>query len=107
MGSYTKQGWRKTDRAWSGSSWIWRNQESTKSFLCRIRRVLSLISRTGPALSEPTPVRIENAVHHIVMDRLNDGQFDDCDITLKELHRMSKLAEYNAMSDEDFKHFVA
>ena len=30
------------------------------------------------ALSEPTPGRIENVVHQIVMDRLKDGQFDDC-----------------------------
>lgn len=40
------------------------------------------------SLQEPSPVRIENVVHHIVMNRLNDGQFDDCDITLKELHRV-------------------
>jgi len=37
------------------------------------------------ALSEPTPGRIESTVHQVVMDRLNDGQFDDCDITLREL----------------------
>jgi len=37
------------------------------------------------ALSEPTPGRIESTVHNMVMDRLNDGQFDDCDITLREL----------------------
>lgn len=37
------------------------------------------------ALAEPTPGRIESVVHQVVMDRLNDGQFDDCDITLKEL----------------------
>ncbi len=38
------------------------------------------------ALHEPTAGRIETVVHNILMDRLNDGQFDDCDITLKELH---------------------
>jgi hypothetical protein len=37
------------------------------------------------ALPEPTPGRIETVVHSIVKDRLNDGQFDDCDITLKDL----------------------
>ncbi len=40
------------------------------------------------ALSEPTPGRIEQVVHQIVTHRLNDGQFDDCDITLRELHRV-------------------
>ena len=39
------------------------------------------------SLKEPTPGRIESVVHQIVMDRLNDGQFDDCDITLGEIHR--------------------
>ncbi|UCD30445.1 MAG: HDIG domain-containing protein, partial [Planctomycetota bacterium] len=37
------------------------------------------------ALTEPTPGRVESTVHNMVMDRLNDGQFDDCDITLREL----------------------
>lgn len=37
------------------------------------------------ALNEPTPGRIESTVHHVVMDRLNDGQFDDCEINLREL----------------------
>lgn len=42
------------------------------------------------ALSEPTPGRIETTVHQVVMDRLNDGQFDDCDITLRELHAVEQ-----------------
>ncbi len=37
------------------------------------------------SLGEPTPGRIESMIHQVVMDRLNDGQFDDCDITLREL----------------------
>jgi hypothetical protein len=37
------------------------------------------------ALHEPTVSRIEGVVHQIVTDRLSDGQFDDCDITLKEI----------------------
>jgi len=37
------------------------------------------------ALSEPTPGRVESTVHQMMMERLNDGQFDDCDITLKDL----------------------
>jgi putative nucleotidyltransferase with HDIG domain len=38
------------------------------------------------ALMEPTPGRIESTVHQVMMDRLTDGQFDECDITLRELH---------------------
>jgi putative nucleotidyltransferase with HDIG domain len=40
------------------------------------------------ALQEPTPGRIETTVHQVLMDRLNDGQFDDCDITMKGLSRV-------------------
>lgn len=42
------------------------------------------------ALSEPTPGRIETTVHQVLMDRLNDGQFDDCDITMKDLSRVEE-----------------
>jgi membrane-associated HD superfamily phosphohydrolase len=42
------------------------------------------------ALPEPTPGRIENVVHGVLMDRLQDGQFDECDITLKELHKVEE-----------------
>lgn len=37
------------------------------------------------SLSDPTVGRIESTVHQVISDRLADGQFDDCDITLKEI----------------------
>ncbi|MFQ5490037.1 MAG: HD family phosphohydrolase [Phycisphaerae bacterium] len=37
------------------------------------------------AMPEPTAARIEGVVHKVVMDRLKDGQFSECDITLREL----------------------
>lgn len=37
------------------------------------------------ALDEPTVGRIESTVHQIITDRLNDGQFEDCDITMREI----------------------
>jgi putative nucleotidyltransferase with HDIG domain len=42
------------------------------------------------SLSEPTPGRIEGLVHQMVMERLADGQFEECDITLRELHRVEE-----------------
>lgn len=42
------------------------------------------------ALQEPTAGRIESVVHEIAMARLMDGQFEDCDITLKELARVEQ-----------------
>jgi len=37
-------------------------------------------------MAEPTPGRIETQVHQIVSKRLTDGQFDECDLTLREIH---------------------
>lgn len=36
-------------------------------------------------LTDPAPARIENLVHEIAMKRLLDGQFDECNLTLREL----------------------
>jgi hypothetical protein len=38
------------------------------------------------AMPEPTPGRIEDRVHEVVVKRLNDGQLDDCEMTLREAH---------------------
>jgi cyclic-di-AMP phosphodiesterase PgpH len=37
------------------------------------------------SIEEPTPGRIEAAVHTMIMKRLMDGQFSECDLTLREL----------------------
>ncbi len=42
------------------------------------------------SLSNPTPQKIESLVNSIIADRLQDGQFDECDITLKELDIVAK-----------------
>lgn len=40
------------------------------------------------ALSEPTVGGIEAQVHQIIKKRLEDGQLDECELTLKELHQI-------------------
>jgi len=40
------------------------------------------------SLQELTPTRIEVVVHNMAMKRLQDGQFDECDLTLRELSRI-------------------
>lgn len=42
------------------------------------------------SLQRPTPARIENMVQKIIQDRLEDGQFNECDLTLKELDTIRK-----------------
>jgi putative nucleotidyltransferase with HDIG domain len=38
------------------------------------------------ALSDPSSGRIETQVHAVVTKRLTDGQLDECDLTLREVH---------------------
>ena len=40
------------------------------------------------AMTEPTPGRIENQVHTMVSRRLMDGQLDECDMTLQDVHQV-------------------
>ncbi len=42
------------------------------------------------ALKEPTPSRIENIVEELSLKRLLDGQFDECGLTLEELHKIGE-----------------
>ncbi len=42
------------------------------------------------SLAEVTPAKVETVVHNISMKRLQDGQFDECDITLRELSQVEK-----------------
>lgn len=39
---------------------------------------------------EITPSRVETVVHNMAMKRLQDGQFDECELTLKELSQIEK-----------------
>ena len=42
------------------------------------------------AMREPTASRIETLVHEIAMKRLHDGQFDECDLTMRDLERIER-----------------
>jgi putative nucleotidyltransferase with HDIG domain len=53
------------------------------------------------SLTEVTPMRIEAVVHNMAMKRLQDGQFDRCDLTFRELSTIedaiskSLIAQYH------------
>lgn len=40
------------------------------------------------SLPEVTPTKVEAVVHTMSMRRLQDGQFDECDLSLRELHNI-------------------
>jgi len=53
--------------------------------------ILMLADASGSSvrsMTEPTPGRIENQVHAMVSRRLMDGQLDECELTLAEVHRI-------------------
>jgi cyclic-di-AMP phosphodiesterase PgpH len=41
-------------------------------------------------IEEPTATRIESLVHELFLKRLMDGQFDECEITMKELELVER-----------------
>ena len=47
------------------------------------------------ALQEPTPTKIEAAIHNMAMKRLQDGQFDECDLSLRELSQIETSISKN------------
>ncbi len=48
------------------------------------------VESAARTLDEPTSTRIEQLVHAIANKRLMDGQFDECSITLQDLHKIEQ-----------------
>jgi membrane-associated HD superfamily phosphohydrolase len=42
------------------------------------------------AMPEPNASRIESLVHDLSMRRLHDGQFDECDLTFRDLEQIER-----------------
>jgi putative nucleotidyltransferase with HDIG domain len=53
-----------------------------------ILMIADAVESASRTLSEPTPARIDQLVRAIADKRLLDGQFDECDLTLRELHEI-------------------
>lgn len=43
------------------------------------------------SMKEPTPEKIEQLVHSIIKDKMNDGQFSECDLSFKELKIVAEV----------------
>ncbi|MBY0526512.1 MAG: HDIG domain-containing protein [Gemmataceae bacterium] len=48
------------------------------------------VESSSRALREPTPSSLRKLVHDMLMKRLLDGQFEECGLTLTELHTIEK-----------------
>ncbi|GAB4383391.1 MAG: hypothetical protein Kow0022_03090 [Phycisphaerales bacterium] len=53
---------------------------------CAILMLADAVESATRSLAEPTPSRIESLVASLANKRLMDGQFDECDLTFRELH---------------------
>lgn len=51
------------------------------------------VEAASRAITNPTPVRIKEQVQRIINNKFIDGQLDDCDLTLKDLHKISNSFE--------------
>lgn len=50
-----------------------------------ILMVADAVESAGRTLSDPTPARIDGLVSELIQKRLDDGQFDECGLTLREI----------------------
>ena len=52
---------------------------------CAVLMISDAVESICRTLDEPTSSRIESVIRDVIMKRLTDGQFDECDITMREL----------------------
>ena len=52
--------------------------------------ISDVVESASRALVDPAPARIESLVHDLATKRLLDGQFDECGLTLQELHLLEE-----------------
>lgn len=55
---------------------------------CAIVMICDAVEAAVRAMSRPTPNRVEGVIRKIIRDRLEDGQLDECDLTLQDLDVM-------------------
>ncbi len=49
-----------------------------------------MVEATSRSLSDPTPSRIQGTVQKTINKAFSDGQLDECELTLKDLHEIAK-----------------
>jgi putative nucleotidyltransferase with HDIG domain len=62
--------------------------QTKEAGLVMLADVVEAASRT---LENPTPARIQGLVQNLVNKIFSDGQLDDCELTLKDLHSIAKI----------------
>ncbi len=55
-----------------------------------IMMLADTVEATVRSLPKATPKRIEDVVHDTISSKLDDGQFDECELTLREIHEVGE-----------------
>ncbi|MBW2639473.1 MAG: HDIG domain-containing protein [Deltaproteobacteria bacterium] len=56
-----------------------------------------MVEAASRTIANPTPSKIRGLVQHLINKAFSDGQLDDCELTLKDLHKIAK-SFYNILS---------
>jgi hypothetical protein len=52
--------------------------------------IADMVEAASRTLDDPTPARIQGLVQRLINKIFSDGQLDNCEITLKDLHNIAK-----------------
>ncbi len=75
--------------------------QTREAALIMLADAVEAASRT---LTDPTPARIQGMVQKIVNNIFIDGQLDECELTLKDLHKIAK--SFNRVLGGIFHHRI-
>ena len=64
-----------------------------KSKEAGIVMVADTVEATVKSIPKPTPKRIEDVVSDTIKQKLDDGQFDQCELTMRELHEVGEAVK--------------
>jgi putative nucleotidyltransferase with HDIG domain len=54
-----------------------------------ILMIVDALEATSRTMEDPTPEKIEAMIRHFIVGRLNDGQFDECNLTTREIAKIT------------------
>ncbi len=57
-----------------------------------------IVESASRSVEKPTPQKIEQLVHELIEERIADGQLDECDLTLGEIHVIRERFRFTLMT---------
>jgi putative nucleotidyltransferase with HDIG domain len=57
-----------------------------------ILMIVDAVEAASRTIEDPTPEKINAMIHHIIEKRLSDGQFDECDLSTREIAEVIRVS---------------